>query len=83
MLAFDNQPGWRKGRIVADDWLRRDLYSREQLDFAKRYAYSQLLRNGITSFAPITSILYRQWAEDFDEYLYAADVAESSAHEPG
>ncbi|VTN08934.1 N-ethylammeline chlorohydrolase [Raoultella terrigena] len=77
VLAFDNQPGWRKGRIVADDWLRRDLYSREQLDFAKRYAYSQLLRNGITSFAPITSILYRQWAEDFDEYLYAADVAES------
>ena len=77
VLAFDNQPGWRKGRIVADDWQRRDLYTRDQLDFAKRYAYSQLLRNGITSFAPITSILYRQWAEDFDEYLYAADVAES------
>lgn len=77
VLAFDHQPGWRKGRVVADDWQRRDLYSREQLDFAKRYAYSQLLRNGITSFAPITSILYRQWAEDFDEYLYAADVAGS------
>lgn len=77
VLAFDNQPGWRKGRIVADDWQRRDLCTREQLDFAKRYAYSQLLRNGITSFAPITSILYREWAEDFDEYLYAADVAES------
>ncbi|EOY3722700.1 TPA: amidohydrolase family protein [Klebsiella michiganensis] len=77
VLAFDNQPGWQKGRIVANDWRRRDLYTREQLDFAKCYAYSQLLRNGITSFAPITSILYRQWAEDFDEYLYAADVAES------
>lgn len=77
VLAFDNQPGWRKGRIVADDWQRRDLYTRDQLDFAKRYAYSQLLRNGITSFAPITSILYREWAEDVDEYLYAADVAES------
>jgi len=77
VLAFDNQPGWRKGRVVAHDWQRRDLYSRSQLDFAKRYAYSQLLRNGITSFAPITSILYREWAEEFDEYLYAADVAES------
>lgn len=76
VLAFDNQPGWQKGRIVAEDWRRRDLYTRKQLDFAKRYAYSHLLRNGITSFAPITSILYRQWAEDIDEYLYAADVAE-------
>lgn len=77
VLAFDNQPGWKKGRIVAADWQRRDLYSREQLNFAKHYAYSHLLLNGITSFAPITSILYREWAEDVDEYLYAADVAES------
>ena len=77
VLAFDNQPGWKKGRIVAADWQRRDLYSREQLNFAKHYAYSHLLLNGITSFAPITSILYRAWAEDVDEYLYAADVAES------
>ena len=77
VLAFDNQPGWKNGRIVADDWQRRDLYSREQLDFAKHYAYSHLLLNGITSFAPITSILYREWAEDIDEYYYAADVAES------
>jgi len=77
VLAFDNQPGWKKGRIVAADWQRRDLYSREQLNFAKHYAYSQLLLNGITSFAPITSILYREWAEEVDEYLYAADVAES------
>lgn len=77
VLAFDNQPGWKTGRIVAADWKRRDLYSREQLNFAKHYAYSQLLLNGITSFAPITSILYREWAEEVSEYLYAADVAES------
>ncbi|QKJ85024.1 amidohydrolase family protein [Paramixta manurensis] len=77
VLAFDNQPGWRTGRIVAADWTRRCLYSREALDFNKRYAYSQLLLNGITTALPITSILYREWAETFDEYLYAADVAES------
>ncbi|MDI9221063.1 chlorohydrolase family protein [Pantoea sp. EA-12] len=76
VLAFDNQPGWKTGRIVAQDWQRRDLYSREQLNFAKHYAYGQLLLNGITSFAPITSILYRAWAEEVDEYLYAADVVE-------
>lgn len=77
VLGFDNQPGWRKGRVVAADWVRRDLYSRDQLDFSKCYAYSQLLRNGITTALPITSILYREWAETFDEYCYAADVAES------
>ncbi|MGB9097705.1 amidohydrolase family protein [Erwinia sp.] len=77
VLGFDNQPGWRKGRVVAADWVRRDLYNRDQLNFSKRYAYSQLLRNGITTALPITSILYREWAETFDEYCYAADVAES------
>ncbi|WP_369787966.1 chlorohydrolase family protein [Rouxiella sp. WC2420] len=77
VLGFDNQPGWTKGRVVAADWQRRDLYSREELNFNKLYAYTQLLLNGITTAVPITSILYRQWAEDIDEYRHAADVAES------
>jgi len=77
VLGFDNQPGWQKGRVVAADWQRRDLLSREQLNFNKLYAYTHLLLNGITSALPITSILYREWAEDLDEYRYAADVAES------
>lgn len=77
VLGFDNQPGWQKGRVVAADWPRRDLLSREQLDFNKLYAYTHLLLNGITSALPITSILYREWAEDLDEYRHAADVAES------
>lgn len=77
VLGFDNSPGWKKGRVVAADWQRRDLYSRQELDFNKLYAYSHLLLNGITSAAPITSILYRHWAEDIDEYRHAADVAES------
>jgi len=77
VLGFDNQPGWQKGRVVAADWQRRDLYSREELNFNKLYAYTHLLLNGVTSAVPITSILYRQWAEDIDEYRHAADVAES------
>jgi len=77
VLGFDNQPGWQKGRVVAADWPRRDLLNREQLDFNKLYAYTHLLLNGITSALPITSILYREWAEDLDEYRHAAEVAES------
>ncbi|WP_445400963.1 amidohydrolase family protein [Zobellella sp. An-6] len=77
VLAFDHQPGWQKGRLPAGDWQRRETYSDAELDFNKRYAFSQLLLNGITTIAPITSILYREWAETADEFRRAADIAES------
>lgn len=77
VLAFDHQPGWQKGRLPASDWQRRETYSDAELDFNKRYAFSQLLLNGITTIAPITSILYREWAETADEFRRAADIAES------
>ncbi|WP_211284178.1 chlorohydrolase family protein [Oceanimonas doudoroffii] len=77
VLAFDHQPGWKKGRLPASDWLRRETYSDAELDFNKRYAFSQLLLNGITTIAPITSILYREWAETADEFRRAADIAAS------
>lgn len=77
VLAFDHQPGWKKGRLPASDWQRRETYSDTELDFNKRYAFSQLLLNGITTIAPITSILYREWAETADEFRRAADIAAS------
>ncbi|MDP5292514.1 chlorohydrolase family protein [Oceanimonas sp. CHS3-5] len=77
VLAFDNQPGWKKGRLPASDWQRRETYSSDELDFNKRYAFTQLLLNGITTIAPITSILYREWAETADEFHRAADIAAS------
>ncbi|MFH7566162.1 chlorohydrolase family protein [Oceanimonas smirnovii] len=77
VLAFDHQPGWKKGRLPASDWQRRETYTAEELDFNKRYAFTQLLLNGITTIAPITSILYREWAETADEFRRAADIAAS------
>lgn len=77
VLAFDHQPGWKKGRLPASDWQRRETYTNAELDFNKRYAFSQLLLNGITTIAPITSILYREWAETADEFRRAADIAVS------
>ncbi|KLV08239.1 ethylammeline chlorohydrolase [Photobacterium ganghwense] len=75
VLAFDHQPGWKKGRLPSSAWQRRETYSNAQLDFNKRYAFNMLLLNGITTVMPITSILYREWAETYDEFVRTADIA--------
>ncbi len=78
ILAFDNQPAWKKGRV----WPRRyieagpyEMYSREELAFQKRYAFASLIRNGITTALPIASLFYRAWGETVEEFSDAADVA--------
>jgi len=76
VLSFDNQPGWKKGRIPSTDWKRRETYSREQLKFNKLYSFNMLLLNGITTALPITSVLYREWAETYEEFIDTADMAE-------
>jgi len=76
VLAFDNQPGWKKGRIPSTHWKRRETYNREQLKFNKLYSFNMLLLNGITTVLPITSVLYRQWAETYQEFIDTADMAE-------
>ncbi|QDY70505.1 chlorohydrolase family protein [Qingshengfaniella alkalisoli] len=78
VLAFDNQPGWKKGRVPSKNWQRRETYTPEQLAFNKLYSFNMLLMNGITTAAPITSILYREWAETYDEFVTAADIAEQT-----
>ncbi|WP_428773175.1 chlorohydrolase family protein [Vibrio sp.] len=76
VLAFEHQPGWKKGRIPSTKWQRQETYNPEQLAFNKRYAFNMLLMNGITTVVPITSILYREWAETYDEFITAAEIAE-------
>jgi cytosine/adenosine deaminase-related metal-dependent hydrolase len=78
VLAFDNQPGWKKGRIPSSTWKRRETYTDDQLAFNKRYAFNMLLMNGITTAFPITSILYREWAETYDEFITTANIAEQA-----
>jgi cytosine/adenosine deaminase-related metal-dependent hydrolase len=78
ILAFDNQPGWKKGRVWPRTYMDRgpyEMYSADELIFQKRYAFSQLLRNGITTAAPIASLFYREWGETSDEFAAAADIA--------
>lgn len=78
VLGFDNQPGWRKGRIWAEDYVTdgpTDAYSAEEEAFQHRYAMAQLLRGGITTALPIRSLLYREWAESYEENAQAAEDA--------
>lgn len=78
VLAMDNQPGWKKGRVWAHDYAPRayEMYTPEELAFQKRFAFAQLLLNGITSALPIASLFYRKWGEtvaEFEEAAVAAD----------
>jgi cytosine/adenosine deaminase-related metal-dependent hydrolase len=78
VLGFDNGPAAKNGRVWASTYVERgprDVYSREEEDFKKRYAFVQLLLNGITTALPITSLLYREWAETYDEFARSADIA--------
>lgn len=78
ILAFDNQPDWAKGRVWPEDYLAAgpiEMYSTEEQTFKMKYAFAQLVRNGITTALPITSMFYRQWAESYDEFARSADSA--------
>lgn len=78
VLAFDNQPSWRAGRVWPKtymDYGPYEMYSAEELAFQKRYAFAQLIRNGITTALPIASLFYREWGETAEEFSAAADAA--------
>lgn len=77
VLGMDNQPGWKKGRVWPADYAAqaREMYTQEELAFQKRYAFAQLLLNGITSALPIASLFYRAWGETVAEFDAAADAA--------
>jgi cytosine/adenosine deaminase-related metal-dependent hydrolase len=78
VLAFDNQPDWAKGRTWPEDYVAAgpvEMYSPDEQTFKMKYAFAQLIRNGITTALPITSMFYREWAETYDEFALSADSA--------
>jgi cytosine/adenosine deaminase-related metal-dependent hydrolase len=52
-----------------------EMYAPEELAFQKRFAFGQLLLNGITTAAPIASLFYREWGETVAEFDAAAEAA--------
>jgi cytosine/adenosine deaminase-related metal-dependent hydrolase len=80
ILAFDNGPAWKKGRVWPRSYVERgpfEMYSPSELAFQKRFAFAQLIRNGITTALPIASLFYREWGETVDEFEAAAEAAEA------
>ncbi|WP_237173302.1 amidohydrolase family protein [Paracandidimonas lactea] len=78
VLGYDNQPAWKKGRVWPETYVASgpyEMYTEQQLAFQKRYAFAQLLCNGITTAAPIASLFYREWGETPEEFASAADIA--------
>ncbi len=78
ILGIDNHPGWAKGRVWPRSYVDAgpyEMYSQDELAFQKRFAFGQLLLNGITTAAPIASLFYRQWGEMAAEFDAAADAA--------
>ncbi|MEN8749805.1 amidohydrolase family protein [Marivita sp.] len=78
VLGLDNQPAWKKGRVWPESYMDagpREMYSAEDLRWQKRYAFSRLIRNGITTALPIASLFYREWGETWDEFQGAAEAA--------
>jgi cytosine/adenosine deaminase-related metal-dependent hydrolase len=79
ILGYDNQPAWKKGRVWPRSYMDAgpfEMYTAEELAFQKRYAFTQLIRNGITTALPIASLFYREWGETYDEFASAAQSAE-------
>ena len=77
VLSIDHNPGWAKGRVWPRSYIERgpyEMYTPDELAFQKRYAFAQLLLNGITTAAPIASLFYRAWGETTAEFTAAAEA---------
>lgn len=80
VLGFDNQPPAMKGRVWPETYMQAgpvEMYTREELAFQKKYAFTRLIRSGITTALPIASLFYREWGETVEEFSDAADAAEA------
>ena len=78
VLGLDNQPAWQKGRVWPQSYMQagpREMYTPEELRWQKRYAFTRLIANGVTTALPIASLFYREWGETWDEFAGAADAA--------
>lgn len=78
VLGYDNHPPELKGRVWPQSYMQagpREMYTPEELAWQKRYAFTRLIRNGITTALPIASLFYRAWGETATEFDAAAEAA--------
>ena len=70
--AIQNQLQWSRKYY---DKGSREIMSADEEAFKSLYAYTQLIRHGITTAMPITSVFYKKWAETYEELAAAAHHA--------
>lgn len=54
---------------------RHDVFSAEERDFRHEFAFTQLIRNGITTAMPIGGEMHNEWCETYDEWAAASGIA--------
>lgn len=54
---------------------RHDFFPPEDRDFRHEFAFTQLIRNGITTAMPIGGEMHNEWCETYDEWVAAAGIA--------
>lgn len=55
---------------------RRDVFPPAERDFKHAFAFTHLIRNGITTAMPIEAETHNAWAETYDEMVIAAETAQ-------
>ncbi len=78
LLHFQATPEIATGLIWSETYLSDgpvNALSPEDEVFKNRYAFSQLIRNGITTAMPITSVLHSAWTRTFAELEQAVHIA--------
>lgn len=78
ILHFEAKPEIASGLIWSEAYALhgpREVMTAEEEIFKNRYAFVQLIRNGITTAMPITSVFYKEWAQTYEELEQAAAIA--------
>lgn len=79
ILDTFSDPETSLGHLWSAEWFarrRRDALSPDDRLAGRTWAMAQLLRHGVTTMMPIASEIHREWAEELDDSIAWAEVAE-------
>lgn len=78
VMNYDQPCSLSSGMVWSESYIQagtHDIVDTEEENFKSKYALTQLVRNGITTALPVTSLIYREWAETKDEFERIVDSA--------
>lgn len=79
VMSYDQSARISAGMGWSEAYLRagpHELVDPDEETFKSRYALTQLVYNGITTAFPVTSLLYREWAETKNEFIRMATMSQ-------